>query len=131
MSTKNTKGWCPASRSENRPLICVIYRARVVSWAKNPCRSRCSILKILASIRSFFLRIVSRKAFLTSSRVLLIVVVFIFLIANFRMQSYEIISKHQTKAGLFPARFLHTCFFCNWWRSRTSSSLERGGINQK
>ena len=28
----------------------------------------------------------------------------------------------QMKAGLFPARFL---LVCNWWRSRTSTSLER------
>ena len=43
--------------------------------AKKPCNSNSSILLRFSSMRSFFLRIVSLKAALTSSRVLFVFVV--------------------------------------------------------
>ena len=70
-----------------------LHKAHFVHWAKKPCCSRCSILRMLASMRSFFLSIEALKAASTSSRVLFKFVGFIlcpFFI--YLLQKYEIIS---------------------------------------
>ena len=64
------KGLAPKIFKEKIMLAFQVDQTEILCYAKKPCSSNSSILFRFSSIRSFFLRIVSLKAALTSSRVL-------------------------------------------------------------